>query len=286
MNPKYLIKLMRPQQWIKNFFVFAALLFAGMMFNFDKVVLSIYAFIAFCLASSAIYIINDIVDIENDKKHPKKKERPLASGKVKVKTALILLFILLIVSLVISYSINLSVFYTILSYIFLNILYSKWLKHVVIIDLFIVASGYVLRVLAGIFAISSIITSWFLAATFTLSLMIILAKRRAELVLHGSKKRKVLEYYDLHFMDLLLVMSSTITLTIYFLWSINNHMGLNETAILLSSLFVFYGLARYLYLTIRLNYSESPTKLILKDKPLILTVLLWCVYMILLIYVI
>jgi 4-hydroxybenzoate polyprenyltransferase len=284
MNLKQSFKLLRPQQWIKNFFVFAALMFSGSLFVIDKVIPVLLAFGIFCLASSTIYILNDIMDVENDKKHPKKKFRPIASGDVSIKQAYTMLTIFLISALLLSFKLNIQLFLIIAAYLIINVLYSKWLKNIVIIDLVLVSIGYVLRVLAGTIGINAKLSPWIMAATFTLSMMIILAKRRSELVLHGPQKRKVLKEYDINFMNLLLVMCATITLTIYLIWTFENVHNLNEFGLIGSSLFVFYGISRYLYLTIKENSTESPTKLVLKDKALIACVGLWTLYIGFLIY--
>jgi len=275
---------MRVHQWIKNFFIFAALIFSSSLFIIDKLKLSIYGFLIFCAASSSIYIINDIMDIESDKKHPKKKFRPLASRKIKIYQALILFAILSIISLLGSIILNINFFYIILGYIIMNLLYSKWLKHVVILDVMIVAIGYALRVIAGGIIISVYLSPWLLGMTLTLAIMISLAKRYSELVNQGTNKRKVLKEYSQEFLSSLLILSSSLTIMIYILWCIENRLGVNESALIASSLFVFYGIMRYLYLTLNVKSTESPIKLLIKDKYILIDVLLWISYMIILIY--
>jgi len=281
---KDIFKLMRVHQWIKNFFIFAALIFSSSLFIIDKLKLSIYGFLIFCAASSSIYIINDIMDIESDKKHPKKKFRPLASRKIKIYQALILFAILSIISLLGSIILNINFFYIILGYIIMNLLYSKWLKHVVILDVMIVAIGYALRVIAGGIIISVYLSPWLLGMTLTLAIMISLAKRYSELVNQGTNKRKVLKEYSQEFLSSLLILSSSLTIMIYILWCIENRLGVNESALIASSLFVFYGIMRYLYLTLNVKSTESPIKLLIKDKYILIDVLLWISYMIILIY--
>ena len=279
----YLI-LMRIQQWIKNFFVFAAIIFSSNLFISGKFVIIIYTFLIFCAASSSVYIINDLFDISADRNHPTKKHRPLASKKIKKNQALILLVILLIIALYFSYSINLGLMIIISIYLIMNLLYSVWLKHMVILDVLIVAIGYVLRVIAGGIAINVGLSPWLLGMTLTLSMILALAKRHSELVNQGTSKRKVLEHYDIPFINLLLVLSSTLTITIYLLWCIENRLQTNPNALIASSFFIFYGIIRYLYLTLKLNKAESPTKLVLKDRALQINILLWLIYMIILIY--
>jgi 4-hydroxybenzoate polyprenyltransferase len=281
---KDFLKLMRVHQWIKNFFVFAALIFSSSLFMVDKIELSIIGFLIFCAASSSIYIINDTMDIEADKKHPKKKFRPLASGKIKVWQALIVFSILIIIALFGSIYMNMNLFLVILIYIIMNLLYSKWLKHVVILDVIIIAVGYVLRVIAGAIIINVTISPWLLGMTLTLSTMIALGKRHSELVNQGTSKRKVLEKYDINFINTLLIFSSTITMIMYLLWCIENRVQTNEGALLASSGFIFYGITRYLYLTLKMKSGESPTRLVIKDKPMLINVLLWVIYMVFLIY--
>ncbi len=281
---KDFVKLMRPHQWIKNFFVFGGLVFSGNLFVQDKIILSLIVFAVFCLTSSGVYVFNDFIDVEYDKKHPKKRTRPLASGKVKMWQGYILILFLFVFSIVFSYFINKLVWSIILLYIFINIFYSLWLKNEVILDLVVVSTGYVLRVLAGIFAINVGISPWILAVTFTLAIMITIAKRYSELVRNDEHKREVLKKYNLDFLKMMLVFSAGLTLTIYLLWCLENRLSVNAHLLAASFLFVFYGLMRYVYLTLMSDKAESPTMIFLKDKMMVLNVMLWGVYMVGVVY--
>jgi len=280
-----IIRLLRPHQWIKNLFVFGVLIFSGNFFILNKLIPNILAFFLFCAASSGIYILNDILDVNLDIMHPTKKKRPIASGKIKIWEAYILFLVLISTALFFSFSLNFNLFLVISTYILLNIFYSKWLKHIVILDVLCVAFGFVLRVVAGGMIINVYISPWILGATLTLAMMMALAKRYSELNSNRVLKRKVLEYYDLNFINLLLVISVTLTITVYLLWCIEkNGLNVNRSALVFSSLFVFYGLIRYLYLTIKKNMTESPTLVVLKDIPLIVDLFLWGIYLGTLIY--
>ena len=179
---KYFIIALRPYQWSKNFIVFAALIFSGNLFNPKALLLSIVAFIAFCLASGATYVVNDIFDRKEDKIHPYKKNRPIASGNLELSNAILGAILVYISALIISYRLSDQFFFIIIFYILLNISYSLKLKHLVILDILIVSIGFVLRAIAGAVSIQALISPWLLVCTFFLALFLVIAKRRNELL--------------------------------------------------------------------------------------------------------
>jgi len=176
------IHLLRPKHWIKNIFIFAALIFSLNLFNIVKLIASLQSFFAFCLASSFVYIINDIIDIEQDRKHPKKRNRPIASGKISIKNAIIISIVCLIISMAFAYFVNLNTLIIILVYIFVNIFYSIKIKNVVILDVMFIALGFILRMIAGSTAIEVSFSNWILLTTFCISLFLGFGKRRGEIL--------------------------------------------------------------------------------------------------------
>jgi decaprenyl-phosphate phosphoribosyltransferase len=252
-----IIKLLRPHQYIKNLFVFAPLLFS-FHFSTDNISNTFIAFILFSLIASSIYVINDLMDIEEDKQHPKKKFRPLASGKVSKKTALVLIFVLSLFSLVGAFFINTNFFYVLCFYFILNIAYSLKLKHITIVDIFIIATGFVLRLFAGASVVENQLSMWIIIMTFLLALFLAVAKRRDDVLLssQGKETRKNIDGYN--------VSSDVIQ-------------RLNTEYLYLTSFFVILGIMRYMQITFVEENSGSPTKIVLKDKFLQITILLWLV---------
>lgn len=283
---KDIIKLIRVKQWTKNAFVIAPVIFAGKLFNYNSMYIAISAFILFCLASSSVYILNDILDYKIDKLHPNKKSRPIANGQISIKFAFLLYALFFLSSTILSFLFSKVLFYIILSYLILNLFYSKYLKHIVILDVLVVAFGYVLRVLAGILPLNLNMSPWILGATLTVTLMITLAKRYAELTTHDkSEQRAILQQYDKDFLNAMLVLTSGLTITIYLLWCIQDPINVNNKMLIFSSMFVFYGVLRYLYLTIKVKSTENPSDLVFKDIPLVVNGVLWTIYMLTLIYI-
>lgn len=271
------IKLMRPKQWIKNGLVFAALIFSGNLLNQDFMVKTIEGFAIFCLLSSCVYILNDTIDKDKDKLHPKKCRRPIASGAISVPQAMILFVILLIGTF--TWAIFLSVAFTYVAAIYfgLNIGYSFKLKHVAILDIMCIAAGFVLRALAGTVLIGTGISPWLIVCTSLLALFIAIHKRKSELeaVENGSKNsRRVLENYS---KEMLRDMSSTIdsaTIMAYCLYTFNAD---NPIEMMCTIPFVIYGLFRYQYIIHKKDLAETPELALLQDKPLLIDVFLWVV---------
>jgi 4-hydroxybenzoate polyprenyltransferase len=265
-----LIKLIRPKQWIKNGFVLAPLMFSGAFLNPAARHQAILATILFCLAASATYIVNDICDIERDRRHPKKaKSRPLATGQVLVPNAVVLLC-LIYLALALSWLIAPGVSLVILCYLLLNLAYTFVLKNQPVIDIFVIAIGFVLRVWAGAVALNVPISGWMFTTTLSLALYLAAVKRGQELSASGSDGRRVLERYTKSLVDRYAEMSATCALVFYSMFVMSSKPQLVITVPL-----VLFGLFRYWFVVDVLDGGESPTDALLKDWPLLLTVAAW-----------
>jgi len=284
------IHLLRPKHWIKNIFVFAALIFSLNLFNIVKLTASLQAFFAFCLASSFVYIINDIIDIEQDKKHPKKRYRPIASGKVSIKYATAISIVCLIASMASAYFINLNTLIVISVYIFINIFYSMKIKNVVILDVMFIALGFILRMIAGATAIEVSFSNWILLTTFCISLFLGFGKRRGEILLANNNTQKntrfVLKLYSTQFLDYMIMSSVTLTIISYALYTIDSEVikRFGTDKLIYTVPLVIYGIFRYLYVIYRSDSNGDPTEVVLKDKSIVSVVLLWILFVIGLIY--
>jgi len=266
----WLVKLMRPKQWVKNGFVLAPMVFAGAFLNADAIYHAILAMLLFCVASSATYIINDLHDIEQDRCHPKKsKTRPLAAGIVSVPVAIILL-VLLYALLILGWFIAPKVVLVIAAYLVLNIAYTFVLKHQPVIEIFTIAIGFVLRVYAGAMALNVPVSSWMFITTMCLALYLAAIKRRQELGQNGINSRKVLEHYSVQLVDRYAEMSATGAIVFYSMFVMSA-----KPALIITIPFVLFGLFRYWYVVDALDGGESPTDVLLADWQLLLTVLLW-----------
>lgn len=265
-----LIKLIRPKQWIKNSFVFAPLIFAGEFLKIGSIYSTLFAAFLFCLAASAVYIVNDLKDIEKDRAHPEKsKKRPLASGQVSPKSAIILLILLYIV-LGFSWFIAPKVIYVILVYLALNWAYTFKLKHEPVIEIFIVAFGFVLRVYAGAVAIAVPVSHWMFITTLSISLYLASIKRRQELMQSGSQGRGVLAHYSVSLIDRFAEMSAITAIVFYSLYVMEV-----QPQLIITIPFVMFGLFRYWFIVETLKGGESPTDVIVQDWQILLTVALW-----------
>ena len=267
-----LIKLMRPKQWVKNGFVLAPLVFSKAFMDAGAVKHAFLAVLLFCVASSAAYIINDMHDIERDRRHPKKsKTRPLAAGVVSVPAALILLAALYAV-LVWGWFVAPKVVMVIAAYLVLNLAYTFVLKHQPVVDIFTIAIGFVLRVYAGAMALDVPLSSWMFITTLCLALYLAAVKRRQELSQSGTEGRKVLEKYSVSLVDRYAEMSATGALLFYSMFVMSAKPELVITVPL-----VLFGLFRYWFVVEALDGGESPTDALLADWQLLLTVVLWVV---------
>jgi 4-hydroxybenzoate polyprenyltransferase len=271
-----LLRLTRPKQWIKNSFVLAPLIFARAYSDVDLIVLALFAFALFCVASSACYIVNDIRDIERDRAHPVKSwSRPLAARHVTMRAALMLLAALYVV-LAVGFIIRPVLALPILSYIALNLAYSYFLKDQPVLDIFSVAGGFVLRVWGGAVALGVPLSSWMAITTLCLALFLASIKRRTELASAGSGGRKVLKEYSLTLVDRYAEMSAMGALLFYSLFVMSTNPKLAGTIPL-----VLFGMFRYWYVVETREGGETPTDVLLTDLPLIACILIWgsvCVY--------
>lgn len=265
-----LFKLMRPKQWIKNGFVFAPLLFTGLFLDLFALSQTLIAFSLFSLAASATYVVNDLKDIEEDRKHPtKSKKRPLASGQVtpaQAKKLLVGLYGLLILG----FFVQPLVMGVIVGYLLLNVAYSYYLKHQPVLDIFTIAIGFVLRVYAGAVAISVPLSSWMFVTTLCLALYLAAIKRRQELVQTTQQGREVLQKYTVSLVDRYAEMAATGALLFYSLFVMNA-----RPEMVMTIPFVLFGLFRYWYVSEALGEGESPTDALLSDKQLLITVVGW-----------
>lgn len=265
-----LFKLIRPKQWIKNGFVLAPLVFTGEFMCETSLKQALLAALLFCVASSATYIVNDLKDIEGDRKHPTKAlSRPLAAGSVSIQAALLLLS-LLYVLLIASWFVSPKVVNVIFGYLALNIAYTFVLKHKPVVDIFTIALGFVLRVLAGAVALSVPVSGWMFVTTLCLALYLAAVKRSQELSQSGTEGRQVLKQYSKALVDRYAEMSATCALVFYSMFVMSSHPELVITVPL-----VLFGLFRYWYVVDVLDGGESPTDALLTDWPLLLTVVGW-----------
>ncbi len=274
---KNILQLLRIEQYIKNLFIFAPLFFS-FQFSAANIYSATLVFILFSLMASSIYIFNDICDINEDILHPDKKKRLIASNLITINSAYLFSTILAIIPLMGSYVLNIYVFYVLLAYLFINILYSVRLKHIPIIDIIIIAFGFVLRLFAGGYSINEMITNWIIALTFILSIFIALAKRREDiqLLLDGKETRKNICFYNIEILNQSLKFLSILIVFIYLLFTLSPEVIMKFTnKIYVTTIFVIVGLYRYLYLTLIKNHSGDPTKVFLTDRFLQITIISW-----------
>ena len=285
---KQYLKLIRVEQYIKNAFVFAPLFFDSQFLNIDKLINVTLAFLCFCSISSSVYIFNDYFDINEDKNHPQKRFRPLASGSISINNGLVLMLILMISSIIVSYLISVELFLVIISYLALNFLYSKWLKHIAILDVNIIAVGFILRIVAGSVVSDVVPSIWILLITYLLALFLGISKRRTDVVLaeNGNAVRKNIEGYNLVFIDVILGILASIIIVSYIFYCISPEVQLHYHSNLLyvSIIFVVNGIFRYLKLVFVDQSTYSPTKIVLNDLFIQFTILGWLLLMSYLLY--
>ncbi|UCE43375.1 MAG: decaprenyl-phosphate phosphoribosyltransferase [Candidatus Aminicenantes bacterium] len=284
------VKSLRIQQWIKNLWVFAPLIFSQNVFDLSLLIKTILAFVLFCIISGAAYILNDIQDLEEDKIHPYKSKRPLASGRLKKNHALFACLLLVLLGLTGAYFLNIYFFVALLVYSVLQVAYSSWLKHVVIIDVFLIATGFFLRVIAGGLAIEVQISPWLFICTILIALFLALSKRRHELVLLDKSAeihRPILKEYTPHLLDQMIAVVTASTVISYCLYTVSSETiaKFGTTNMLFTVPFVLYGIFRYLYLVHQKDEGGSPEALIIKDKPLLVDLFLWIATAMLILYI-
>jgi len=273
-----ILHLLRPHQYIKNLFVFAPLFFSFSFALMDVIKTSV-VFILFSLLASSIYVFNDLMDIEEDKQHPKKKFRPLASGKISIDSAKVVILLLSTISLFCAYFLSTDLFIVLLIYFVLNIAYSLKLKHITIVDIFIISIGFVLRLFAGASVINNDLSMWIIIMTFLLALFLAVAKRRDDVILasQGKETRKNIDGYNLEFVNAVMVLMSGVIVVSYILYTVSIDVTerLHTEYLYLTSFFVILGIMRYMQITFVEQNSGSPTKLVLKDRFLQVTIIFW-----------
>lgn len=277
---KALIKTMRPRQWTKNGFVFFGLIFDRQLFLVEPFFRTVAGFFLFCLISSAVYLFNDIADVEADRNHPQKKFRPIASGQLPVNVALVAASLLTLVSIFLGYLLSPWFALILAAYLIVNLLYSRWLKHIAILDVLIISSGFVFRVAAGVILIYPVerFSPWLYMITILFSLYIGLGKRRAELNLlahSAAAHRKVLDGYTIPLLDQYITIVSGMTIVAYSLYTFSAPNLPENHTMMLTIPFVVYGIFRYLQLIQFGHAAGSPDEVALKDRPLQIAVLLW-----------
>ncbi len=286
---KSLAGLIRPVQWIKNSVVLAALVFAGEMTKTSSVKLALAATAVFCLLSSAVYIFNDLIDREKDKQHPTKKMRPIASGRVSVGQATTLLAVFLVAGLAAAWFIGKMFLLVAAGFIVLNFLYTVWLKNLVIVDAMSIGFSFILRAFAGAVAIDVPASTWLLINTLFLALFLAFGKRRHELLLledNATSHRKILDKYSPYLLDQLIAVVTPSVVVMYMLYSFSTEVStkLGTDKLFFTIPFVVYGVFRYLYLIHKEERGGSPTKVLISDMPILVTVVLWLLTVIVVLY--
>jgi 4-hydroxybenzoate polyprenyltransferase len=287
--PLNLLISLRPGQWTKNLFVFAALVFAQRLTDADAVVQAVIAFLVFCALSSTVYLINDVLDREQDRRHPLKADRPVASGALRPSVAIAAAAILGIVTMTVALGLGWRFFQIAAGYLLLLVAYSAFLKHIVILDVLTISAGFTLRAAAGAAAIAVPISHWLLVCTTLLAMFIALSKRRHELTLLTEKAidhRPILGDYTPYLLDQMISVVTASTLIAYAFYTISPETTAKFGTDLLSLTIPFplYGIFRYLYLVHRRDKGGSPAELVVNDRPLLVCVGLWALSVILIIY--
>jgi 4-hydroxybenzoate polyprenyltransferase len=287
---KNYFQLLRIPQWIKNLFVFVPLLFSLHLFEKNYFISSLFAFVLFSLASSFIYIINDIIDIESDSAHPQKKERPLPSGRIKKESAFITAGLIFILLAVFSFFSNNDFKLFLIGFIILNVLYSFYFKHIVILDVFSIAAGFTIRILGGAAIINVPVSSWLVLTTMFISLFLGVMKRHSELEqvtnIEKVSTRKVLSEYSVTFTNQMATVAAAGVIICYALYTVSQRtVSVFQTENLIyTTPFVVFGIFRYMYLEYLNQKGENSTQIMLSDIPMIITVILYIVTTIHIVY--
>lgn len=284
------MRLLRPQQWIKNAFLIAPLIFSKHLFNAAYLTTTLLALIVFSLVSSSVYIINDIADREADRQHPVKKNRPIASGVLSIPEALVVLMVVL--ALIVSAGRNLNHPFQLAAilYFLINLGYSFGLKKVILVDVFVIASGFMLRVLAGAFAIAVLISPWLVLCTLFVSVFLAISKRRGELLLtshtDGYSGRTVLHEYDLPLVDQLMTIAAAGMAISYALYTVADRTVtiFGTDNLIFTTVFVLFGIFRYLFLVRKKEMDDNPAHVLITDVAMVLNVAAWFISCIVIIY--
>jgi 4-hydroxybenzoate polyprenyltransferase len=285
-----LIKAMRPRQWTKNGVLLAPLLFDTQITQRIPLLRSLAAFGLFCLLCSAAYLINDIYDIEADRQHPEKRNRPIASGKLPIPIAITAIIVLLIISLGLAFLLSpwLAVIET--SYLLLMLAYSRWLKHIPLIDVLVIATGFVLRVMAGLSVITvKYFSPWLFVVTTLLALFLGFGKRRSELAVladNAKSHRRVLDGYTIPLLDQIITIVTTATIMTYSLYTFSAEITPGTHTMMLTIPFVLYGILRYLWLVQVKHIGGAPEDALMTDHPLQIAVILWGLVVFIILYIV
>lgn len=280
-----LTRAIRPKQATKNLFVFAALIFAGDLFHADKLGRTVAAFLLFTILSGSVYLFNDILDVEQDRAHPHKRSRPIASGEVPISIAAAAALILAVGSLAAGAALSRGLGLAMVFYAAVQILYNVWLKKQVLLDVFAIAAGFVLRVVAGALVIDVSISHWLLLCSLVLALFLGFGKRRQELVLLGEsagEHRKILNEYSLPFLDQLIPVVTAVAIVCYAVYSVESATAHLHPHLWITVPFVFYALCRYMYLVYQKGWGGAPDEVLLKDRGLQAAIALWLICVLLL----
>jgi len=284
-----IIKLVRVKQWVKNLFVFAPLVFSLQLFDAPLLLKTVAAFFAFSLVSSSLYAMNDIVDLERDRYHPRKQKRPLPAGLLTIPQAAVVGVLCLGCGAFLALRLDLAVAGVLVVYLLMNIFYSLWGKNIIILDTMLIAVGFVLRVLAGAYAIAVPPSSWMLVATFFLALLLGMGKRYNELRVmqdESASHREVLEEYNEPLLRQLFAVASSATIVAYALYTMDPEVvaAFRTENLVFTLPFVVFGVFRYLYLVFKHELGGDPTELVYKDRTMLAIVVLWVISVVILIY--
>jgi 4-hydroxybenzoate polyprenyltransferase len=284
LNIKWL-KLLRVHQWVKNVFIFFPLFFSGHLFNWDVCANALYLFTAFCLISSGFYVINDILDCKQDALHPRKSKRPIAAGTISAFSGAIVAVFCLFMGISLVLVMGEKFFLLALLYVFLQVLYNRYFKKIVLWDVISLAAGFLLRVWVGAQAAGVPVSFWIFMCVFVLALFLGFAKRRGELSSlkeSAQQHREVLALYGVYFLDQVLLLCACMAIVFYSLYTISPEIlaRVRGYKLVPSVVFVMYGFLRYLYLIHMQRISaDDPSELLIKDRPLLLDIFCWIVYL-------
>jgi 4-hydroxybenzoate polyprenyltransferase len=283
---------MRPHQWTKNGFIFAGIVFDGQLFVLDSFIRVLFAFFLLCVVAGSVYIVNDLADVEADRRHPKKRYRPIPSGHLPISVARLMGVLLPVIAIIAAFLLGWQFAVVLLSYYLLQVAYSFRLKHVVLIDLVVIVLGFIMRVGAGVLVVSvEAFSPWLYACTATLALFLIVGKRRQELLLLAEKAgnvRVTLDEYNLPLLDELLRISVVGTMMTYLFYAVEapSELLAGTNLALITVPFVWYGIARYLYLIHVKGEGSAPDEVLLKDRPLQISIALWAVVCVVVLYLV
>jgi len=275
------IIILRPTQWVKNLFLFTPLVFSKHLFQADYFLPEVWAFFVFCIISSSAYIINDIADREVDRQHPVKKNRPLAAGTMTVSQSVALALVLVAVAVLLGRGFPVGFQYVALLYFLMNVAYSFWLKRVILLDMFIVAAGFMIRVLAGAYSIDVATSHWLVLCTLFVSLFLATSKRRGELVLRqqtqGYEGRAVLKEYDLSSLDQIMTVVASGMAISYALYTVSERTArmFGTENLIFTTVFVLFGIFRYLLIMKKQPTEDNPVRLLIGDLPTVVNVIAW-----------